>query len=133
MDRGVTWSRVTVTAEAPELSIYWAEPGSAANSGTAAAVVYVVDPAARSIVVEYSATIADDDPEYYVFGTDDTFIVGDTALSFAQFMEVLNAANDPTITEITLSGTPTLEWSGYDAARPRDRAKWTLGGVCSGT
>ena len=117
-----------VTAEAPVLSIYWAEPGSAA---TGTAIVRVADPAARSIVIEGG----EDDPEYYVFGTDDTFIVGTTALSFAQFTEVLNAANNSSIAEITIStadGSETmLEWSGYDAARPRDRAKWTLTAVCS--
>jgi hypothetical protein len=130
-DRGANWDVVdpVVTAAAPLLSVYWAEPGSGA-SGTA--LVYVLDPAARSIVVE-SVGDPEDDPEYYVFGTDDTFIVGTTALSFAQFMEVLNAANNSAITEITLSASTMLEWSGYDAARPRDRAKWTLTGVCSGS
>ena len=116
---------VTVAAETPTPTVYWAEPGSGATGP--AAVVHVADPAARSIVIE----AATDDPEYYVFGTDDTFIVEGTALSFAQFMEVLNAANDSKIPEITLSASTMLEWDGYNVARPRDRAKWTLTGVCA--
>ncbi|MDE0352244.1 MAG: S-layer homology domain-containing protein [bacterium] len=119
---GGTHTLVNLTAA--EFSVYWAEPGSAANGTTAA--VRVADPSARIIVVEGGT----DDPEYYVFGTDDNFIVGTTSVSFAQFMEVLAAGNDPTITEITFGGTPTLTWTGYDAARPRDRATWTLAGVC---
>jgi hypothetical protein len=124
-----------VTAEPPSPEIYWAEPGSA-DDGTA--IVRVADPAARSIVVEGGT----DDPEYYVFGTDDTFAAGPTVasatpLSFAQFMEVLNAANTSSIPEITINtaaGSETmLTWDSYNVARPRDRAKWTLTGVCSGS
>ena len=48
-------------------------------------------------------------------------------------MEVLNAANDSDDPEITLSADTMLDWSGYDAARPRDRAKWTLTGICNGS
>ena len=122
----------SVTAESTP-TIYWAEPGSAAADDDGA-IVRVADPAARSIVVEGGAADAED-PVYYVFGTDDTFIVGETTVSFAQFMEVLNAANDSKIPKITINratGSETmLEWSGYNAARPRDRAKWTLTGVCS--
>ena len=118
-----------VTAAPAASTIYWAEPGSAASS--TGAIVRVADPAARSIVVEGGT----DDPEYYVFGTDDSFIVNGTALSFAQFMEVLNAANDSKISEITInttSGSETmLAWDGYNAARPRDRAKWTLTAICA--
>ena len=127
---GGTNTAVTVTASAPTISVYWAEPGSAA-SGTGHAV-YVADPAARSIVVEATDAITGDDPEYYVFGTDDTFIVGSTPVSFAQFMEVLNAGNNPAITEISIGDSTTLTWTGYNAARPRDRATWTLNGVCTG-
>ncbi len=119
---------VTVTAAPAAPTIYWAEPGSAA-SGTA--VVYVVDPAARSIVIEGGT----DDPEYYVFGSDDSFVADGTALSFAQFMEVLNAANDSKISEIAISTTggseTMLAWESYNPARPRDRAKWTLTAICS--
>ena len=47
---------------------------------------------------------ADDaaDPAYYNFGTDDTFTVEGTAVSFAQFMEVLAAANNPGIPSIRI-------------------------------
>ena len=129
---------VTAAAEPPALTIYWAEPGSAASHDNA--VVHVVDPAARSIVVERDEDDSDttDDPEYYVFGTDDTFVVDQdasdasegTSVSFAQFMEVLIAANNPTIKSIGIFEATTLTWEGYNPARPRDRAKWILRAVC---
>ena len=114
----------TVTAE-DDPTIYWAEPGSAAERDNAP--VRVLDPAARRIVVDSDP----EDPEYYAFGTDDTFIVGTTPVSFLQFIEVLNAANDSKIPEITLAETTRLDWSGYNVARPRDNAKWILTAICS--
>ena len=126
------YEAVTPAVTAPDAStIYWAEPGSAASS--TGAIVRVADPAARSIVVEGGT----DDPEYYVFGTDDSFVVDGTALSFAQFMEVLNAANDSGISEIainTTAGSETmLAWDSYNPARPRDRATWTVTAICAGS
>lgn len=55
-----------------------------------------------------------------------------TALSFGQFMEVLAAANDPSVTDIRIAsdGTTLLTWSDYDVTRPRDRASWTITGIC---
>ena len=115
---------VTIAAETPT-TVYWAEPGSAGDSENV--IVRVADPAARSVVVG-----ADTDPLYYTFGSDDSFLVGETAVSFAQFMEVLNAANNPKITDITINrddGSETmLAWTGYNAAQPRDRSTWTLTG-----
>ena len=115
-----------VTLDSGAMTVYWAEPGSAANQGTPGATVRVADPAARVLVVG-----ADTDPVYYVFGTDDTFTVGTTPVSFAQFVEVLQEANNPANTDIAIGATTTLEWSNYNSSRPRDRAKWTLNGVCT--
>ena len=66
---------------------------------------------------------------YYNFGTDDTFTVEGKAVSFAQFMEVLAAANNPGYSvdpNSTRPARPCWSWEGYDVARPRDRADWTL-------
>ena len=112
-------------------TVYWAEPGSGANNGATAAPLYVADPAARSLVVGQGSP-PEHDPVYYVFGTDDRFTVGTTAVSFAQFVEVLQQANNPANTDIAIGDTTTLAWTGYNSSQPRDRAHWTLSNICTG-
>ena len=76
--------------------VYWAESGSGATGGPTRWCMWPIRRLAASLSMRVMETDPDD-PEYYVFGTDDTFIVGTAtgiAVSFAQFMEVLNAAND---------------------------------------
>ncbi len=110
-------------------TVYWAS-AAITDVATASNAVLVADPGARTIV----AGPADGSTSMsYVFGTDDTFIVNhggsDTALTYAQFVEVLAAMNDRSITSIVTAGA-TLASDGYDPARPRDRAEWTLTLVC---
>ncbi len=124
----LTATTASITAPTAE-TVYWAS-AAITDVATASNAVLVADPGARTIV----AGPADGSTSMsYVFGTDDTFIVNhggsDTALTYAQFVEVLAAMNDKSITSITTAGA-TLASDGYNPARPRDRAEWTLTLVC---
>ena len=120
-----------VVADADRPVVHWARRGITASSTAADTLtsINLIDVAGSQIVVtETVATVAG--PSAYLFGDDDTFMVEGTAVTMAQFQEILKVASDPGDSRI--SAATTLAWSGLNFNRPNDRATWTLSGLtCS--
>ena len=123
-------------------TVYWAEIASRATgrSGGPESLL-LADPSTRRLVVDTDSDGTNVMPEFFLFGADDEFIVGQSEqdLSLEQFQEVLMVAVSPS-SRITLnhrdpptSTAPTtqttLSWERFDNTRPTDRATWTLAGL----
>ena len=109
--------------------VHWARRGMTANNGVAAIAIDLIDVGGRQIVV--AETVGGTaGPSAYLFGDDDSFMVEGTAVTMAQFQEILKVASDSSDPRISTRGS--LEWSGLNFNRPRDGATWTLTGLtCS--
>ena len=113
----------------PEVAhVYWADLGPAGDGP--ASMLLLADPSSSALIVNTAPNVGDPTlPEAYLFGADDTFMVGadDTVLSLEQFVEVLTVANssDPRIAEAGWM----LEWAGFNRGRPTDGASWNVKGL----
>ena len=111
-------------------SVIWANVPTGASSQATIVNLLLADPASRRLFAGDAAA-----PNALPYGDDDSFFVGSvpTALSYAQFQEVLTVAVSPS-TRITLNSTTpaqqsSLTWEGFNNNRPNDRATWTLTGL----
>jgi hypothetical protein len=133
-----------VTAAGPgggAASVYWADILLSTGSGGPDAVL-LADPSSRrlfaSVEIDGAGT-----PVVYPYGDDDSFLVSDgatppgtsvTALSLAQFQEVLMVANSPSslvawVLDSDGAITDRLTWEGFNNSRPNDRATFTITGL----
>ena len=106
-------------------SVVWANVPTGVSSSTNVAL-QLADPASLRL---FAGTA--DAPIALPYGDDDSFLVGSvpTALSYAQFQEVLTVmvSRDSRISSV--AGTTMLAWEGFNNNRPNDRATWTLTGL----
>lgn len=127
---GVGTETVAITdadaAAAGTATVIWANVPTGASTSVAVALL-LADPASRRLFAGDAAA-----PIALAFGDDDSFMVDGTALSYAQFQEVLTVgvSSDPRISfNVTGGQATTLAWEGFNNNRPNDRASWTLTGL----
>ena len=129
---------IPAPAGAGNATVYWADISGAGSGG--AVPLLLADPSSRRL---FAAIGGDRTPTAFPFGADDTFLVSNgatdldeleiTALSLAQFQEVLMVANSPSpLVAWRMEDNAIIDmltWDGFDNNRPNDRATWTLTGL----
>jgi len=117
-------------------SVIWGNVPTGVSTQSTAVNLLLADPASLRLFAGAATA-----PNALPYGDDDSFLVGAgmTALSYAQFQEVLTVAVSPSAritlnfnadpTDGTVDTQSTLVWEGFTNNRPNDRATWTLAGL----